>query len=793
MRLVFLCWWFIITLLLQSTIFAQEKTISEPADRQNIDNQQVSPTINSDVVPQQQIDLATFIDSIVLKNTELRKKNSQNLFAKLVNKKETSLLPIEVYKSLGFRLRDPFLVQTPEISTRFYTIEDDSNLYFQQLFDLEKTWALLSTTLSRVSNKDSFSELIEQNVALDSVDLWYRIANNQQYNQWLIELKSQIKVSGRNIELNKEEFSESSFGKMKVKNLELLADNTQLTQFFDTEAAYLFTRSSARTLPENRKNPVYDFSQQVFCSPNNELSETGNFFLKTNHPDVLNVINHESLRQKIWNLSQSAKEFSKKLLLDPKNQQLKAVNYVLSDFTLSLIVQLNHKRLNAYAANRNEFFLEQSKNTFPYEISSRLTEFINFQNDIYGMKVLDAFVAAERVAFLNLQLLRGCVQLFDDKKSTKRFAQTAESQRFVGLNFPVATNVKDLLNQVIASWDGSSYSRKLLPTNAYEEVANDSPQAPQIVKNQPSKIRSTKTSEFASTRSDSILGVNSDQAAVLLKNAGFELSNYKEILELTSTRGYSIQVLTTSSASEAAAKARRMTQFGEVKVYLSSVIVNGIIENRYKVLVMFQKGQLSAAKYAEFSSKANQIRGFVKRFKQIRKDAKAPNSTIPRTIPRAIPRVAKRQPAETQSVQSAAARTTTQFNSAKSRSSQLDSVINASSEQAAMLLKRAGFVLSSYDEVIKLTNDRGYSIQVLTTSSASEAAITAQRLARTEEVKVYLSSVEIDGKVEKRYKVLVTFFAGRVNAQKFEELKVKARKLKGFLKRYLRVRQDLIR
>ena len=792
---MFLCWWFMGALLLQSTVLAQEKTASELPDKQNTDNQQTSTATNSDVVPQSEPDLSMFIESVLKQNTELRKKNSQTLFAKLVNKKETGLLPIEVYKSLGFRLREPFLVQTPEISTRFYTIADDSNLYFQQLFDLEKTWALLSTTLSRVSLKDDFSELIDQNVALDSVDLWYRVANNQQYNQWLIELKNQIKIAGKNIELNKDEFSESDFGKMKIKNLELLSDNTQLMQFFDTESAYLFTRSGARNLPKNRKNPLYDFSKQAFCSPNIDLSEKGILYLKTNHPDVLDAMDHESLRQQIWNLFQNAREFSKKLLLDPENQQLKAVNYVLSDFTLNLILQLNHKRLNAYATNQSEFFSEQSKNTFPYEPASRLSEFINFQNEIYGSKVLDSFIAAERVASMNLQLLRDCVQLYDDKQSTKRFAQTAESQRFLSLNYPEATNVEGSLNQIVTSWDGSNYSRGLNPKSESAAVAKNSvpaPQAvkkqsaPQVVKSQSSKIRLTKTSESTSTRSDSIIGVNSDRAAVLLINAGFELSSHEEVLELTSTRGYSIQVLTTSSASEAAAKARRMTQFGEVKVYLSSVNVNGVIENRYKVLVMFQKGRISAAKYAELSAKANEIRGYVKRYKQIRKDAKAPDSTVTKS------KVVNSHSSQNQIVENTPVKTT-QFKSTRSTPINLDSIISASSEQAAKLLKKEGFVLSSYDEIIGLTNDKGYSIQVLTTSSASEAAAKALRLSKTEQVKVYLSSVKIDGIVEKRYKILVTFLPGPVSDEKTGELKIKAKQLKGFLKPYRSIRKDLIR
>ena len=819
LKLAFLCLWFVLSLLLQSTSFAQEKRISETSEKQSVDSPQDSQAVNSTEALKEPVDLSMFIKSVLRLNTELRKNNSQKLFERLVNKKETGLLPIEVFKSLGFRLRDPFLVQTPEVSTRFYTIADDSNLYFQELFDLEKTWALLSTTFSRVSQNDSFFSLIEQNVALDSVDLWYRMTNNQQYNQWINELKDQIKIAGRNIELNKDEFSESSFGKMKIKNLELFADNTQLIQFFDTEAAYLFTRSGARSLPENRKNPIYNFSQQVLCSPNIELLEVGNSYLKTNNPDVLKELKNKSLKQKIWQLLQSAREFSKRLLLEPQNQQLKAVNYVLSDFTLSLILQLNHERLNAYAENQSKFFAEQSNNSFPYESSSRLTEFINFQNEIYGLKVLDAFVAAERVASLNLQLFRGCIQLYDDQKSTKLFAQTAETQRFVSLNFPAATNVTGAINQLVKRWDGSNYSiigasaeqEPIVDASAEQEPiigasAEQEPIVDASAEQEPIIGASTEQEPIvdasaeqesivdASAEQDSIVGASAEQAANLLKNAGFVLSSYDEIIELTNVRGYSIQVLTTSSASEAAEKARRMTEIGDVRVYLSSVNVNGVIEGRYKVLVLFQTGQLSEAKYAEFSSKANQIRGYVKRYKQIRNDVKVPDSIVskPKPKPKPKPKEATRQSLATQSVENKAV-VTAQIQPAQPDQTKPDSIIAASSEQAAILLQKAGFTLSSYDQMIELTNEIGYSIQVITTSSASEAARKARRLSKTEEVKVYLSSVEINGIVEKRYKVLVSFFEGLAEPQKFEELKVEAQKLKGFVKRYKNIRKDLIR
>ena len=785
MKLVF----FTIGLLaLHPLSYAQEQSGTETqAIQKNTQNNEIPSEAE---IPEPQIGLEKFIELVLLKNIELRKKNSQKLFEKLVINKETNLLPIEVYKSLGFRLRDPFLVQPSEISTRLYTVAEDSKLYFQELLDLEKTWALLSTTRSRVLEKDNFSKLIEQNVALDSFDLWYRMTNNQQYNQWLVELKQQIRTAGKNIEVNKEEFAESDFGKMKIKNLELLADNSQLTQFFDTEAAYLFTRFGERNLPTDNLDK-YNFAQKAICFPKAGLSQIGIAFLKENYPEVIERVTKGSLKQKIWQLSQSARELSKQLLRDPQNQQLQAVNYFLSDITLSSILLLNHERLNAYAENSNSFFAEQSNNNFSYHASSRLIEFINFQNHLYGLKILDSFLANERVASLNLQLLRGCVQLYGEDKSISNFVQSGESLHFESLNFPAATNVFNRLNQLSASWDGTKYIKKPYQENTGEVIAKKpsqidivQPKAANVVKEQLSKTP-VQVSSSKINSSDSIIGVSAADAATLLENAGFKFTNYAEILELTKRRGYTIQVLTTSSASEAAEKARRMTQeVGEVKVYLSSVIVEGVKENRFKVLVTFFSGQANPAKYAELSSQANQIRGFIKRYKQVKRDAE-PSSSVSN-------KVAKQQSAAKQLIDNKVPNIVT-VQPARTKKIQSDSIVGASSEQAANLLKKFGFQLSSFEEVTKLTDQPGYSIQMLTTSSAKEAAAKASLLAKTNETKVYVSSVVTDGVVEKRYKVLTTFFSGLASDEQTDELKIKAKQLQGFLKPYRLIRKDLVR
>ena len=107
-----------------------------------------------------------------------------------------------------------------------------------------------------------------------------------------------------------------------------------------------------------------------------------------------------------------------------------------------------------------------------------------------------------------------------------------------------------------------------------------------------------------------------------------------------------------------------------------------------------------------------------------------------------------------------------------------DSIKFATNSDAGKWLEKNGFILSSAEEIIELTNERGYSIQVLTTSSASEAASVAKRFSIDNDVKVYLSSVVVDGVVEKRYKILATFWTGLVSAEKLQELQ---ERLKSYL------------
>ena len=590
--------------------------------------------------------LIVFIDTVLQKNELLRSENSQKLFSKLVKKTETGLLPKAVYKSLGYRLREPFISQVPETSTRLYQASENTDLYFQVLHDLEKAWALLHTTKERIVDPEGwFDSLVQQNIALDAVHVWYRMRHNRQYSRWLGELKKQLKITNKQIFSNKDEYSEPDFGQLNIKNLELVADNTQLTQFLDTESAYLFARTGDRVFPEKLITSSYQFNQTALCQPKIDLMQVGNIYLNSSYPELIEVLKGDDIKQKVWQLTQVSRDLSKKLLTTPQNQQLFAANYVLSDSVLSLILQLNHQRLNAFNANKETFFLPLEKNTYSQE--SRLNEFIHFQNQVFDLMLIDSFIASERVASTNLRLFRDCLQLQDTTESLNDFVASVQTHYFIGINVPEAVLVQKTIQQVASRWNGEQFSKS---TNIakIENTPNVSTSSDVLLNddssNNRSSINETKPKEevdinkaaarqalalavsnnaipaISPIKIDSIVDANFDQAAALLQKEGFILSSYQEILDLTSVSGYSVQVLTTSSPAEAAFIARKYNKSEDVKVYLSSVTTNGIVGKRYKILVTFFAGRVSAEKFKELQLKAQNLKGFLKHFRQIRND-----------------------------------------------------------------------------------------------------------------------------------------------------------------------------
>ena len=589
------------------------------------------------------------------KNTLLRSENSQKLFSKLVKKTDTGLLPEAVYKSLGYRLRDPFISQVPETSTRLYQVSENADLYFQILHDLEKTWALLSTTKERIVDPEGwFDSLVQQNIALDSVHVWYRMRHNRKYNQWLGELKEQVKVTNKRVISNQDEYSESDFGQLNIKSLQLVADNTQLTQFLDTESAYLFVRTGDRIFPEKLISVSHQFNQIILCKPKIDLIQIGNIYLSANYPELIEILKSANIKQRVWQLAQVSRDLSKKLLITPQSQELSAANYALSDLVLRLILQLNHQRLNAYNINIEAFFVPLEKESFNNE--SRLNEFIAFQNQIFDLMLLDSFIASERIASTNLRLFRGCLQLQDTKESLKDFVTSVQSHYFTGINESETILVQNTVQQVESRWNGKQFlnstdtvkventpnvntspSSDILLNNGSSEKAfpinevkpNEKPNTNKSIERQIARVGKERLGLTVPNKTaltilpiniDSVIGVSSDQAAALLKKEGFTLSSHQEMLDLTSVRGYSVQVLTTSSPSEAASVARRYNKSEDVKVYLSSVTIDDVVEKRYKILVTFFSGQVNAEKLQELESKAQRLKGFLKRFHEIHDD-----------------------------------------------------------------------------------------------------------------------------------------------------------------------------
>lgn len=564
--------------------------------------------------------LQQFTDDFIQKNTALRVKNSQSLFEKSVRKPKKGLLPESMFKSLGYRLRDPFIALPPELSTHLYQLEGDENLYFEALHDLEKIWALLRSTHARATGADTWvNELVNENVVLDAVDSWYRTAHKNQYIIWLRELKIALVKEDEILAYNKEEFSEEAYGQANIQVLELLADNALLRQYLDTESAYLFLRTDSRDLPENAINKTqYDFNQKVFCHPDSTQMQIGNIYLKANFPEIVVALKSNTVGNKVWQLTEVSRVLSKKLLASPTNKQLQAANYVLSDTVLRMVSELNQKRLNKFSQNVDNFFIDmKAKHVFTGELQN-IEEYIELQNEIFNLILKDIFISNERISSANLIIFRSCRNNADSQSDVMKVVQLVESNHFKGLDFPQSITIKKDVLTLKQRWNG-----KRLISNSSLLVQQDMNRKADVlgIVEQSIKANDLKFVEPINVKKlDSIIGATSEQAAQWLLDEGWELSSYEYMQKLTQESGYSVQVITTSSPSEAASTAKRYAVNDEVKVYLSSVTIDNVVEKRYKVLVTFFTGKINAEESKELLEKAIETKGFFKLYSTIRED-----------------------------------------------------------------------------------------------------------------------------------------------------------------------------
>lgn len=571
-------------------------------------------------------DLQNFTDDFIQKNSILRIKNSQSMFDKSVRKPKRGLLPEAVFKSLGYRLRDPFIVLPPELSTHLYRSGDNQTLYFEELHDLEKIWALLSSTRARVIGEDSWvSKQVNRNVVLDAIDTWYRIAHKSQYTTWLRELKRELVKESRDLAFNKEEFSKKNYGQANIQVLELLADNALLRQYLDAESAYLFLRTDARDLPKTVLNKAqYGFEEKLFCQPDSTQMQIGNIFLKASFPHLITILNSDDVVDKVWQLAEASRILSKKLLRSPSDKQLQAANYVLSETVLRMMLELNQKRLNKFSQNDDNFFVDMNENHTFTDGLQQIEEYIELQNEIFNLILKDIFIANERISSANLIIFLACIDSADTHSNTMKVIQIVENYYFKGLDFPQAITIKKDVLTLKKRWNG----KRLMSHSSFVAQQEKSQQvtvlrkAEQKTKNLKIKLIPLPSVESKSNivKSDSISDASSKQAAQWLLEKGWKLSSYEDMQKLTQEDGYSIQIITTSSVSEAVDAARRYAVNDEVKVYLSSVTVNGVLERRYKVLVTFLSGGISSERIKGLQKKAAKNKSFLKPYWVINKD-----------------------------------------------------------------------------------------------------------------------------------------------------------------------------
>ncbi|MGH1427713.1 MAG: SPOR domain-containing protein [Arenicella sp.] len=617
---------------------------------QTVFNDEKSPTS----VKQKELqDLSDFVVDVMQKNTKLRVQNSQNLFQKIVRKPNVGQLPSAMYKSLGYQTRAPFIAMPPELSTRLYQEDGNHLLNVRVLHELQKNWALLDSTRARILHADNWQEtIVKQNVALDAINVWYRMANQKLYKTWLFELKKEVAEESESLSFNREQYSDDLFNKANIKLLEMDSDNATMAQFLNSESAYLYLRTDSRELPAAQTSRNYDFNNEYFCQADAKKMQVGNIYLQAKFPKTTSVLNNNENFNEVWRLTEVAKQISKELLASPNDEQLLAANYFLSDTILMLILRINQVRFNTFSENAEPFFISEKNQRIESLKLKKLSDYIQFQNTLFNLVLKDHFIARERTSFGRLALFRGCVNNTSNTKEIdlESFIQTIEGRYFTGLDVLQMRRVNSEILSVSQRWENSRFHDEKVVDAAIAQQGEKSQNVETVVAKPSPKIAHIKPVEKEQVKAnsqtfnryqnapktqtkganesalktlvkpDSIIGATPEQAFEWLKNEGFHLSSYEEMKALTENKGYSIQVLTTSSPSEAAFIARRFSKRDEVRVYLSSVTIKGAVEMRYKVLVTFFTGRVSAKKFQELVAATEQRQGFLKRYRLIRKD-----------------------------------------------------------------------------------------------------------------------------------------------------------------------------
>ena len=563
--------------------------------------------------------LKRFVRTYKKQSADLRLRNAKNQLGNASNQLNERILNKSLYRSLGYQTRDPFVAMPPELTSRLYK-SDQSLLQAKLIENMEYSWALLDSTRARVTKGSSWlRSVIDRNIIFDGIYLWFKSANNENFSRYLSELNNKIKARQTTLAEEPDQTDENTVN-ADIVLLGLNSDSIALGQYYSYEGANLFSRTNSRNLPNSDVNTRYGYKTRFRCFADENRTNKGRQYLKTLYPDKAKLLNSRTnlTSSELWELKTIITEVSRSLLKKPKDKNLLAANYFLSDKILINLFLIQQQRLNAFIKNPERFFQERSIQTKNIEIQLLQTAL----HDVFDFTLTDFMFAGERLAFINLALFRSCDLLQSPKNLLAQSAEVALTKYAAKLQTRALYDVNVKRNLLI----GNSIQTEIAKDGVAEkDVFDEKEQSNQTV-----TVSGQQTVE--ATQSALIEEVNQQKlpleeeidfatASKRLEAFRFELTPPEKVLQKVQGNGYSIQVVATSSAKAAADYARNYQIENDVIVYWATAKVQGQLLKRYKVLVGFYDAdELNAQQFRTLYSRAKKMQGYFKKFSAIRED-----------------------------------------------------------------------------------------------------------------------------------------------------------------------------
>lgn len=264
---------------------------------------------------------AQYLKDYLAKNIHPRSIASRNLIDRSDIESKGRLPSKALYQSLGYRVRDAFVVLPPELSTRSI-INPEDILLAQVIQDSETTWALLDTTKERLKSKGGLEEgrkdwevsIIRRNLLSEAIGYWYQMRNQELYNQGITRLDNTTNIQVDEISQARQDYDVEDLRDKELTLLGMKTDIALMFQFNSSEQARLYNRIDSRTLPNGSKKTT-KINRTLSCTIDSQLEKQGNTVLEAQYASQVEKIrNNTNQKAAVYELNQLAREISSKAL-----------------------------------------------------------------------------------------------------------------------------------------------------------------------------------------------------------------------------------------------------------------------------------------------------------------------------------------------------------------------------------------------------------------------------------------------------------------------------------------------